>query len=131
MSSTRTDSVPGAAWLPTVLLSSSAMGVATRYIHLKWNCRSPNPKHPHPEASQGGVREAAVKFNGAIHSRYEPEYLCTMFRIFVVEFEKEDKQGKHDCQSRDANDGQPAQNLRQNIGQRIEHRHRREATKTL
>ena len=30
-----------------------------------------------------------------------------MFSIFVVEFEKEDKQGKHDCQSRDANDGQP------------------------
>jgi hypothetical protein len=58
------------------------------------------------------------------HSGYEPEYLCTMFSIFVVEFEKQDKQGKPDCQSRDANDGQPAQNLRQNIGQRIDHRHR-------
>jgi hypothetical protein len=58
------------------------------------------------------------------HSRYEPEYLRTMFSIFVVEFENEDKQGKPNCQSRDANDGQPAQNLRQNIGQRIDHRHR-------
>jgi hypothetical protein len=31
-------------------------------------------------------------------SRYELEYLRTMFSIFVVESEKEDKQRKHDCQ---------------------------------
>jgi hypothetical protein len=46
-----------------------------------------------------------------------------MLSIFIVKSEKEDKQRKHDRQSPDANDGQPAQNLRQNIGLRIDHRH--------
>jgi hypothetical protein len=60
---------------------------------------------------------------GQASSRYELEYLRTMLRVFVVESEKEDKQRKRDCQSRDANYGQPAENLRHHIGQRIDHRH--------
>lgn len=44
--------------------------------------------------------------------------------IFVLESEQtEDKHRKEDRQSADANDGQPSQNLRQNIDQRTGHRH--------
>jgi hypothetical protein len=46
-----------------------------------------------------------------------------MLSVLVVECKQEDKQRKHNRQSPDANDGEPAQNLRQNIGQRIDHRH--------
>jgi hypothetical protein len=56
---------------------------------------------------------------GQASSRYEPEYFRTGFGIFDVESEKEDKQSENDCQSCDANYGQPAENLRQHIVQRI------------